>query len=102
MARRKGLLKVLGPQAAADAVINAYVSEARGKLGEWAANYQRGISEYLADPQAQNLAKQKLAAWYSALLNIIADIATAYARAKQLYAQSAKQVAPQVVQVVAK
>jgi hypothetical protein len=103
MARRRGLLKFLGPTSAANVVIERFVNEARIKLSEWSRNYTAGIQSYLADVQRQNEAKAKLASWYNALLQVVGQIATAFAQAKQIYASQRAGVtvpAPQVPQPV--
>ena len=89
MGRRRGrLVRLFGPQTAANIVVERFINEARLNLPTWAQNYQSRIQEYLADVQRQNEAKQKLATWYSVLLQVAGQIASAMAQAKQLYAQA--------------
>ena len=97
MGKRGGrLVRRFGPQTAADIVVERFINEARLNLATWAQNYQSNIQAYLANAQRQNEAKQKLATWYSILLQVAGQIASAMARAKELYAQALKAGAPPV------
>ena len=87
MAKKYRMLRAgLTPQQVANFVVAEYINQANANLSTWSANYEAGIRRYLGDAQRQNLAKGKLANWYSALQTVIPDIVSAYTRAKSTYA----------------
>ena len=59
---------ILAPGESAREVVDKYARKAETNLGDWTRDYEQGIRNYLADPDAQGAAVRKIEAFYRAML----------------------------------